>query len=135
VNPHLPDQLNPLILLSQVQAAVLGLQQALQELIPQTLEPALLQAQQALQELGQYPGGFEALTSAIDALDADERRQARELLTQARTIHAANAGLLQLAIQRNAAMQSYVAQESVGATYNPDGGVQSGLNSQLLGKY
>lgn len=125
----------PLALLSQVQAAVLQLQQALQELIPQTLEPALLQVQQALQELGRYPGGFEALTRDVDELPPDERRQARELLAQARTVHQANAGLLQLAIQRNAAMQSYVAQESAAATYNPDGGVQSGLGGQLLGKY
>jgi flagellar biosynthesis/type III secretory pathway chaperone len=125
----------PLALLSQVQAAVLQLQSALQELIPQNLEPALLQVQQALHELDHYPGGFEALSRDIDGLTPEQQRESRGLLEQARSVHQTNAGLLQLAIQRNAAMQSYVAQESTSATYNPDGGVQSGLGGQLLGKY
>lgn len=125
----------PLALLHQVQAAVLVLQQALQELLPQQLEPALLQVQQALQELGRYPGGFEAFSQDVDLLPAEQQRQARDILDQARQVHQTNAGLLQLAIQRNAAMQSYVAQESASATYNPEGGVQSGMGSQLLGKY
>ena len=129
------DLHRPLVLLTQVQAAVMQLQSALQELLPQNLEPALLQVQQALHELGRYPGGFEGLTRDIDGLHPEQQRQARSLLEQARSAHQANAGLLQLAMQRNAAMQSYVAQESASATYNHDGGVQSGLGGQLLGKY
>ena len=41
------DLHRPLVLLTQVQAAVMQLQSALHELLPQKLEPALLQVQQA----------------------------------------------------------------------------------------
>ncbi len=122
-------------LLHRVHAGVSSLQEALQHLHPEKLEPALLQLQQALEDLGQYPGGLQALSQDIDQLPAEQRQQARTVLEQARSTHQANSGLLQLAVQRNAAMQSYVAQESASATYGSDGGVQSGVGGQLLGKY
>lgn len=122
-------------LLHRVQTAVGGLHEALQHLHPEKLEPALLQVQQALEELGHYPGGLDGLSKDIDRLPAEQRQQARTLLEQARSTHQINSGLLQLALQRNAAMQSYVAQESTSATYGSDGGVQSGVGGQLLGKY
>lgn len=126
---------SPLGVLTQVQEAVTLLQQALQDVVPDKLEPALLQMQQALHELSQYPGGFDALSRDVDALPAAQSQQARDLLERARSDHQVNAGLLQLAMQRNAALQSYVAQESTAATYGSGGGVQSGLGGQLLGKY
>ncbi len=125
----------PMAVLTQLQAAVDAFGQSLQQLRPDQLEPALFEMQQALDSLNHYSGGFEGLSRDIDGLPAAQREQARALLEQARSGHRLNSELLQLAMQRNAAMQSYVAQESASATYSPDGGVQSGLGGQLLGKY
>jgi hypothetical protein len=55
-------------------------------------------------------------------------------LAQARADHATCGELIRLALQRNAALQAYTAQNDPAATYSAEGGVSMGSAGQLLGK-
>lgn len=86
-----------------------------------TLPQALTQAQAAVDSLNAYPGGAEQLRSDIDQLPAAERDQVRQWLDEASVHQQVNGQLIKLAMQKNAALQAYIAQESDAATYSNTG--------------
>ena len=94
-----------------------------------------MQRNAALQALEDYPGGVEGLRQFIATLPEDEQTQLNTRLTQARDDHQLNTDLINLAMQRNAALQAYAAQSSAGATYSSEGGVSFLGGGQLLGKF
>ena len=85
------------------------------------LPQALTQAQAAVDSLNAYPGGIEQLRADIDQLPAAERDQVRQLLDEASVHQQVNGQLIKLAMQKNAALQAYIAQESDAATYSNTG--------------
>ena len=122
-------------LVEQVATAVSELRTTLENHALPGLESAILNSQMALQALEDYPGGVEGLRQFIATLPEDEQTQLNTRLTQARDDHQLNTDLIKLAMQRNAALQAYVAQSSAGATYSSEGGVSFLGGGQLLGKF
>ena len=112
------------VLLETISIAVGGLRTTLEandmDLMPQALEQARL----ALESINGYPGGVEKLKEDIESFPEEEKQTLLRLLDQASIDHQINGELIKLAMQRSAAMQSFIAQQAPGATYGSYGGVQ-----------
>ena len=96
---------------------------------------ALAKTQVALDELNAYPGGIEQLKMDIDQLPSPLKEEVNAKLEAATLDHQINGELIRLAIQKNAALQAYVAQQSDSATYSNKGsipGVESGILSKKV---
>ncbi|NBO82120.1 MAG: hypothetical protein EBU75_04620 [Betaproteobacteria bacterium] len=91
-------------------------------------------AQKALDAIAGYPGGIDSLRSALDRSAEQEKLRLRELITKASIDHKINGELIRIAMQKNAALQATVAQQSAEATYSDRGHVPSVLGSLLSRK-
>ena len=99
------------------------------------MNDALANTQAALDELNAYPGGIEQLKLDIDQLPSPLKEEVSAKLELATLDHQINGELIRLAIQKNAALQAYVAQQSDSATYSNKGsipGVGSGILSRKV---
>jgi len=130
-------QLETLVL--QVSQAVKDLRLALESNEIDTLEAILVQTSQALEAINGYGGsllakdGVEKLKTDILALPETDSNRLMSALEQASIDHQVNGELIKLAMQRSAALQSFVAQQSLGATYEIGGGIP-GTSGSLLSK-
>jgi len=119
------------VLLETISIAVGGLRSSLEtndmDLMPQALEQARL----ALESINGYPGGVEKLKEDIEGFPEAEKQTLLRLLDQASIDHQINGELIKLAMQRSAAMQSFIAQQAPGATYGSDGGVPGSVGGIL----
>ena len=103
------------------------------------LETILAQTSDALNAINGYGGGVEAgggaekLKMDILALEEGDSKRLMAKLDQASIDHQVNGELIKLAMQRSAALQSFVAQQSLGATYDIGGGIP-GASGNLLSK-
>jgi len=128
-------QVTPQQAVEQVAQAVHRLRTTLEQNHLPELEQAVLDAQAALRSLELFPGGIDGLRASIDQQDSPERERLVDLLAQAKLDHQLNSELIRLAMQRNAALQAYAAQNSAAATYSSEGAVSFGAGGQLLGKF
>lgn len=115
-------------LVVQVSHAVKDLRQTLESNEVETLEAILAQTTQALEAINGYAGGLpeggpERLKHDIIALEKGESDRLMGILNQASVDHQVNGALIKLALQRSAALQSFVAQQSPGATYEIGGAI------------
>ena len=121
-------------LLETISIAVTGLRSTLEandmDLIPQALEHARL----ALESINGYPGGITKLKEDIEGFPTAQKQTLLRLLDQASVDHQINGELIKLAMQRSAAMQSFIAQQAPGATYGSDGGVPGSVGGVLSRK-
>ena len=130
-------QLETLVL--QVSQAVKDLRLALESNEIDTLEAILVQTSQALEAINGYGGSLEAkdavekLKTDILALPDNDSNRLMSSLEQASIDHQVNGELIKLAMQRSAALQSFVAQQSLGATYESGGSIP-GASGSLLSK-
>ena len=130
-------QLEPLVL--KVSQAVKDLRLALESNEIDALEAILAQTSQALEAINGFGGSLEAkegvekLRADILALPANDSQRLMAALEQASIDHQVNGELIKLAMQRSAALQSFVAQQSLGATYEIGGGIP-GASGSLLSK-
>ena len=85
------------------------------------LPQALMQAQSAVDGLNAYPGSVDQLRVDIDQMPQAEQQHVRQLLEEASVNQQVNGQLIKLAMQKNAALQAYIAQESAAATYSNTG--------------
>ena len=92
---------------------------------PQAIEAA----QSALDAINTFPGGIDSLRSEMDRCAEREKLRLRELIMKASVDHK-----IKLAMQKNAALQATVAQQSASATYSDRGHVPSVLGSLLSKK-
>ena len=121
-------------LVRDLSRTVMALKQTLEQHQIDALEAELQRVQAAMDALHAYPGGSDALAAAINQMPAEQGGPLRDLLAQARADHATCGELIRLALQRNAALQAYTAQNDPAATYSAEGGVSMGSAGQLLGK-
>ena len=91
-------------------------------------------AQKALDAINQFPGGIDSLRSEMERCAEREKLRLRELIMKAAVDHKVNGDLIKLAMQKNAALQATVAQQSASATYSDRGHVPSVLGSLLSKK-
>jgi hypothetical protein len=130
-------QLETLVL--QVSQAVKDLRLALESNEIDTLEAILVQTSRALEAINGYAGSLQAkegvdqLKNDILALPETDSKRLMSALEQASIDHQINGELIKLAMQRSAALQSFVAQQSLGATYEIRGGIP-GVSGNLLSK-
>ena len=94
---------------------------------------ALAKTQVALDELNAYPGGIEQLKMDIDQLPSPLKEEVNAKLEAATLDHQINGELIRLAIQKNAALQAFIAQQSDSATYSSSGNVP-GLGTGTFSK-
>ena len=126
-------------LVTQVAQAVRDLRQALEASEVKALEDILAQTSNALNAINGYAGGVmqgggvEKLRADILALGEPDSQRLMSELNQASIDHRVNGELIKLAMQRSAALQSFVAQQSLGATYEIGGGIP-GVSGNLLSK-
>jgi flagellar biosynthesis/type III secretory pathway chaperone len=97
------------------------------------MNDALVKTQAALDELNAYPGGIEQLKLDINQLPSPLKEEVSAKLEAATLDHQINGELIRLAIQKNAALQAYVAQQSDSATYSNKGSIP-GVGSGILSK-
>lgn len=128
-------QANVLSLLNELADSVARLRQSLQNPLLTEMEEVLSHAQASLDKVNAWPGGSDSLQAAIEQLPLSERTLAEQRLEQAREDHAVNAQLLQLAMQRNAALQAEAARSADNATYSSEGGFQMDSPGRLLGRF
>jgi flagellar biosynthesis/type III secretory pathway chaperone len=128
-NPAAPDLVN------QVADAVAKLRVCLEQLDMKALEESIANAQLAIDALNAFPGGAEAVRSAINSLPEPDRDTLAQKLEEARQDQDINAELIRLAMQRNAALQAHFAQQSDSATYSQEGGVPVKDSGKLLGRF
>jgi hypothetical protein len=126
-------------LVTQVAVAVDTLRGTLEANEVDTLEAVLDQTSQALYAINGYAGGLSAgggvekLKADILALERADSDRLMHVLNQASVNHRVNGELIKLAMQRSAALQSFVAQQSLGATYEIGGSIP-GASGSLLSK-
>lgn len=104
-----------------VHAALQHLRTSLESNDLDALPEALTQAQSAVDSLNAYPGGVEQLRTDIHQMPEAQQQQVRQLLDEASVNQQVNGQLIKLAMQKNAALQAYIAQESDAATYSNTG--------------
>jgi hypothetical protein len=130
-------QLEHLVL--KVSQAVKDLRLALESNEIDALEAILEQTSQALEAINGYGGsqkaeeGIQKLKADILALAELDSKRLMNSLDQASIDHQVNGELIKLAMQRSAALQSFVAQKSLGATYEIGGSIP-GASGNLLSK-
>ena len=97
------------------------------------LAEALSRTQFALDQVNAYPGGTDQLKKDLDVLQSPLKEEVLARLEQATVDHHINGELIRLAIQKNAALQAYIAQQSDSATYSSKGGVP-GIGSGVFSR-
>lgn len=114
--------------------AVTALKQTLEQHQIEQIEADLKAVQTAMDAIHAYPDGTDGLVAALNLLPAEQSKRLRNSLELAKADHALCGELIKLALQRNAALQAYTAQNDPAATYSAEGGVSMGGRGQLLGK-
>lgn len=107
----------------QVANAVSFLRNTLENNRIDDLTDALAKAQAALDQMNAYPGGVEQLRKDITALEQPLRQEIEDKLQKAGVDHQINGELIKLAMQKNAALQAFMAQQSDSATYSSSGSI------------
>lgn len=120
--------------LQKIAGAVLDLRSALEANDMERLPTALDLTNTALDAINQYPGGAEKLKADIALFPEEQKRSLMSLLDEASVNHQINGDLIRLAMQRSAAMQSFIAQQAPGATYDSEGGVPGSVGGVLSRK-
>lgn len=126
---------NPVVQIAHVASCLAHLRSRLEQNDIDGMTDALAKTQVALDELNAYPGGIEQLKIDIDQLPSPLKEEVNAKLEAATLDHQINGELIRLAIQKNAALQAYVAQQSDSATYSNKGsipGVESGILSKKV---
>lgn len=120
--------------LQKIASAVLDLRSALEANDMDRLPSALDLTNTALDAINHYPGGAEKLKVDIALFPEEQRRSLMSLLDEASVNHQINGDLIRLAMQRSAAMQSFIAQQAPSATYDSEGGVPGSVGGVLSRK-
>ena len=120
--------------LVKIDTAVSGLRAALEANDMERLPSALELTNLALDSINAYPGGVEKLRGDINEFPESQKEQLLALLNETSTNHQINGELIRLAMQRSAAMQSFIAQQAPSATYGSDGGVPGSVGGVLSRK-
>jgi flagellar biosynthesis/type III secretory pathway chaperone len=120
--------------LQKIASAVLDLRSALEANDMDRLPAALDLTNIALDAINQYPGGAEKLKSDIGQFPEEQKQSLMGLLDEASINHQINGDLIRLAMQRSAAMQSFIAQQAPSATYDSEGGVPGSVGGVLSKK-
>jgi flagellar biosynthesis/type III secretory pathway chaperone len=123
-----------LAFLQKISGAVLDLRSALEANDMERLPVALDLTNIALDAINQYPGGAEKLKADIGQFPAEQKQNLMALLDEASINHQINGELIRLAMQRSAAMQSFIAQQAPSATYDSEGGVPGSVGGVLSRK-
>jgi flagellar biosynthesis/type III secretory pathway chaperone len=124
---------NPAVQINHVASTLAHLRSRLEQNDIDGMTEALAKTQAALDDLNAYPGGITQLKNDIDAMPSPEREEVTARLEAATLDHQINGELIRLAIQKNAALQAYVAQQSDSATYSNKGSIP-GVGSGILSK-
>jgi O-glycosyl hydrolase len=126
-------------LVQKVSQAVKDLRSVLESNQVDALEAILVQTSKALEAINGYGGSLESsegvrkLKADILSLPESDSQRLMTTLEQASIDHQVNGELIKLAMQRSAALQSFVAQQSLAATYEIGGGIP-GRSGSLLSK-
>jgi len=120
--------------LQKIAGAVLDLRTALEANDMNRLPAALDLTNVALDAINQYPGGVEKLKKDIGQFPENQKQRLMGLLDEASVNHQINGDLIRLAMQRSAAMQSFIAQQAPSATYDSEGGVPGSVGGVLSRK-
>jgi len=120
--------------LQKIAGAVQDLRTALEANDMNRLPAALDLTNVALDAINQYPGGAEKLKRDIGQFPEDQKQILMSLLDEASVNHQINGDLIRLAMQRSAAMQSFIAQQAPSATYDSEGGVPGSVGGVLSRK-
>jgi hypothetical protein len=120
--------------LEKIDIAVRNLRSALEANDMDRLPTALELTNEALESINAYPGGAEKLRGDINQFPEGQKEQLLNLLNETSTNHQINGDLIRLAMQRSAAMQSFIAQQAPSATYGSDGGVPGSVGGVLSRK-
>ena len=120
--------------LLKIATAVENLRSALEANDVDQLPAALDQTNLALEAINQYPGGAQKLKEDIGLFPEDQQQILMGLLDEASVNHQINGDLIRLAMQRSAAMQSFIAQQAPSATYDSEGGVPGSVGGVLSRK-
>ena len=120
--------------LQKIAGAVQDLRTALEANDMNRLPAALDLTNAALDAINQYPGGAEKLKRDIGQFPEDQKQILMSLLDEASVNHQINGDLIRLAMQRSAAMQSFIAQQAPSATYDSEGGVPGSVGGVLSRK-
>jgi hypothetical protein len=123
-----------LAFLEKIDIAVRGLRTALEANDMDRLPNALELTNLALDSIYGYPGGVEKLKGDINQFPEGQKEKLVGLLNETSTNHQINGDLIRLAMQRSAAMQSFIAQQAPSATYGSDGGVPGSVGGVLSRK-
>jgi hypothetical protein len=123
-----------LAFLEKIDIAVRGLRTALEANDMDRLPNALELTNLALDSIYSYPGGVEKLKGDINRFPEGQKEKLVGLLNETSTNHQINGDLIRLAMQRSAAMQSFIAQQAPSATYGSDGGVPGSVGGVLSRK-
>ena len=123
-----------LAFLEKIDIAVRGLRTALEANDMDRLPNALELTNLALDSIYSYPGGVEKLKGDINQFPEGQKEKLVGLLNETSTNHQINGDLIRLAMQRSAAMQSFIAQQAPSATYGSDGGVPGSVGGVLSRK-
>lgn len=123
-----------LAFLEKIDIAVRGLRTALEANDMDRLPNALELTNLALDSIYSYPGGVEKLRGDINQFPEGQKEKLVGLLNETSTNHQINGDLIRLAMQRSAAMQSFIAQQAPSATYGSDGGVPGSVGGVLSRK-
>lgn len=127
-------QVEPLAIISDLVETVEAVREILETNHPEQLEEAVSRFEDIQRKIDQFPGGPAAIAAVLESLPAEKNSEYRELLERTKLQHETNQSLIKLAIQRNAALQSYSAQSNLAATYSSEGGVPLSSIGKLLGK-
>ena len=122
------------LLLEKVAIAVQNLRDALEANNVELLPEALNLTNQALESINSYPGGADQLKENIGLFPDDQKTILLKLLNDASINHQINGDLIRLAMQRGAALQSFVAQQAPSATYDSGGTVPGSIGGVLSKK-
>lgn len=120
--------------MQKIASAVLDLRSALEANDMDRLPVALDLTNVALDAINQYPGGAEKLKADIGTFPEEQKQSLMGLLDEASVNHQINGDLIRLAMQRSAAMQSFIAQQAPSATYDSEGGVPGSVGGVLSRK-
>jgi flagellar biosynthesis/type III secretory pathway chaperone len=122
------------LFLQEITNAVQNLREALEANDMERLPAALDLTNAALDAINFYPGGAQKLKEDINQFPDEQKMILMGLLDEASLNHQINGDLIRLAMQRSAAMQSFIAQQAPSATYGSDGGVPGSVGGVLSKK-
>ena len=122
------------LVIEQMATSVAQLREVLEAERIDDYAAAIDAAQKALDAINHFPGGIDSLRAEMDRCAEREKLRLRELIMKASVDHKINGDLIKLAMQKNAALQATVAQQSASATYSERGHVPSVLGSLLSKK-